>query len=146
MGVHRMRKNKDEWLMSIAEMVAEQSTCIVMKIGAVIAKERRILSTGYNGSLPSSSHCDTLYFYDRNQHHEWSHYHEVHAEANAISFAAKMGIALEGTSIYITRSPCLVCSKLIIQSGISKVYYNIEYDRERSIEKLMDNNVEVIKI
>jgi len=147
------RRDKQDWLMKLAFLVSEMSTCAKIKVGAVIAKGARIISTGYNGSAPGRQHCITYLggvkiqdstFLDL--HHKWALKNEIHAEINAILFAAREGIKVEGTSIYITHEPCIICSKFIVQAGIKKVIYRHTYKGETDLSILRENNVEVIKV
>lgn len=119
-----------EYFMNIAEQVATRSTCDRRHVGAVIVRDRTILSTGYNGSLPRTPHCD-----DAGHDMENGHcVRTVHAEANAIAQAAKNGVRLEGSEIFVTSSPCLTCFKLVANSGIKVVYYKEFYRDERITE------------
>lgn len=120
----------DSTFMEMAETVAKRSTCIRVQVGCVIVKDRRVISMGYNGAPSGLIHCNT-YFADKSQstHREFSSKWEVHAEANAIGWAARYGISTEGTTLYTTISPCLSCAKLIIAAGIKNVIYKYEYDR-----------------
>tara|TARA_Y100001951_G_C11298063_1_gene277516 strand:- start:40485 stop:40985 length:501 start_codon:yes stop_codon:yes gene_type:complete len=145
-------KNKHQMMMNIAHEMASQSKCISKNVGAVIAKDGRIISTGYNGTpsgLPNC--CDVaeeigfgrLYsdpntltvstqMTDRPKHSAWSDQNEIHAEQNAIIFAAKHGVAVQGCVMYVTHSPCPTCCKIIAQSGIQTVIYDELYDRSPS--------------
>jgi len=98
-------------LIRIAQIVAERATCDRKSVGAVIAREGRILSTGYNGPASGMPHCSS----------------DTHAEANAIAFAAKNGVSLEGSTLYLTLSPCVSCAQLIANSGIDRVVYLEKY-------------------
>ena len=116
--------------MNIAKEVASRSTCDRKHVGAVIVKEKTILSTGYNGSIKGLPHCDEA-------GHEMIDGHCVrttHAEANAIVQAAKHGIRIEDSEIYVTASPCYNCFKMIANSGINKIYFAEFYRDEKVIE------------
>ena len=147
------RESKQDWLMKCAFLVSEMSTCAKIQVGAVIAKGARIISTGYNGSAPGRQHCKNYFgelevqgstFLDL--HHKWALKNEIHAEINAILFAAKEGIEIYGAEIYITHEPCIVCSKFIVQAGIKKVIYRHTYKGETDLSILRENNIEVIKV
>ena len=119
-----------EYFMRIAEQVGTRSTCDRKHIGAVIVRDKTILSTGYNGSIRGAPHCD-------NAGHDMENGHcvrTVHAEANAVAQAAKHGAAIDNSEIYITASPCLTCFKLIANAGIKAVYYK-EFYRDERINK-----------
>lgn len=125
MGMSRVSWN--EYFMRIAEEVATRSTCDRKHIGAVVVRDKTILSTGYNGSLRGASHCDDA-------GHDMDNGHcvrTVHAESNAVAQAAKNGVALDGSDLYVTASPCLTCFKLVANCGIKTVYYKEFYRDER---------------
>lgn len=124
----RKRLSWDEYFMTIAVQAARRSTCDRKWVGAVIVRDRTILSTGYNGSIRGMPHCDDVGHTMENGHCVAT----VHAEANAIIQAAKNGTAIDGADIYITASPCWNCFKLIANSGIKKIFY-LEFYRDEKI-------------
>ena len=118
------------YFMNIARQAATRSTCDRKHVGAVIVRDKTILSTGYNGSIRGMPHCDEV-------GHEMDNDHcvaTVHAEANAIIQAAKNGVRIEGAELYTTASPCWGCFKLIANAGIRKIYYGEFYGDERSMQ------------
>lgn len=118
------------YFMNIAEQVATRSTCDRKHIGAVIVRDKTILSTGYNGSIRGAPHCD-----DAGHDMENGHcIRTVHAEANAVAQAAKHGIGIDRAEIYVTASPCLTCFKLLANSGITVIYYK-EFYRDNRIKE-----------
>lgn len=122
----------DEYFMSIAETVALRGTCDRGKTGVVIAKDKRILSTGYVGAPTKLKHCDEVGHLMKKKIHEdgrISHHCErtTHAEINAIALAAKNGISIEGSTIYCKLEPCFTCAKAIINSGIKRVVCKRRY-------------------
>jgi dCMP deaminase len=119
-----------EYFMNIAEQVATRSTCSRKHVGAVIVRDKTILSTGYNGSLRGAPHCDEIGHDIENDHCVRT----VHAEANAVAQAAKHGVRIDESEIYVTASPCLTCFKLVANAGIRKVYYREFYRDERITE------------
>ncbi len=119
-----------EYFMNIAEQVATRSTCSRKHVGAVIVRDKTILSTGYNGSLRGAPHCDEVGHDIENDHCVRT----VHGEANAVAQAAKHGIQIDQSEIYVTASPCLNCFKLIANAGITKIYYKEFYRDERITE------------
>lgn len=129
-----------EYFMNIAEQVATRSTCDRKHIGAVIVRERTILSTGYNGSIKGAPHCDDIGHDMENGHCVRT----VHAEANAVAQAAKHGVAIDNSEIYITASPCLTCFKLIANAGIKVVYYKEFYRDERINEYAKQAGIKLI--
>ncbi|MBW7887881.1 MAG: cytidine/deoxycytidylate deaminase family protein [Bacteroidetes bacterium] len=124
------RVSWNEYFMNIAEQVATRSTCGRKHVGAVIVRDRTILSTGYNGSVRGALHCDEAGHDMENDHCVRT----VHAEANAVAQAAKHGVRIDEAEIYVTASPCLTCFKLIANSGIKKIYYKEFYRDERITE------------
>ena len=124
------RAGWNEYFMNIAEQVATRSTCDRKHVGAVIVRDKTILSTGYNGSLRGAPHCDEI-------GHDMDTGHcvrTVHAEANAVAQAAKHGVMIDGSEMYVTASPCLTCFKLVANSGIRVIYYKEFYRDERITE------------
>lgn len=123
--------------MNIAKIIAEESKCISLKVGAVIVKDSRIISMGYNGTISGSINCNEALDkeFTRDKHSDWSDAHEVHAEMNALMFAAKNGVATEGCTLYCTHEPCDQCLKNIIQSGIKRIVYLHPYRKERCKSK-----------
>lgn len=117
------------YFMNIAQQAATRSTCDRKHVGAVIVRDRTILSTGYNGSIRGMPHCDDVGHLLENDHCVAT----VHAEANAIIHAAKNGVRIEGAELYTTASPCWSCFKLIANAGIRTIYYAEFYRDERSV-------------
>jgi len=128
--------------------LATASKCVSKQVGAVIVKDGRILSTGYNGTPAGYTNCcehwDGEYTKD---HHEWSKTYEIHAEMNAIIWAARKGISIEGATIYVTLEPCSECSKNVIASGIKRIVYNKAYEHTHSevISQFIKDNGVVIE-
>src|SRR5262252_3398742 len=116
------RISREEMLMEIALVVKQRSTCLRRQVGAVLALDGRVLSTGYNGAPSGVPHC-TPY----NCNAEKPCLDTIHAEANAIAFAARHGISTRGAFLYCTASPCRECAKLLINAGITQLYYDEEY-------------------
>jgi dCMP deaminase len=119
----------DQYFINIASVVAMRATCPRRRVGAVIVKDKMIVSTGYNGSVRGSSHCDDIGCIMENGHCVAT----IHAEVNAILQAARNGISTLGTTMYITLNPCMSCYKLILNAGIVKVVckedtYQVSYD------------------
>jgi len=144
------RPDYDTYFMNMAFLVATRTTCRRRSVGAVIVKDQRILSTGYNGAPKGVKDCFELGFCVRQQQNVPSgHRHElcrgVHAEQNAIANAAYFGVAINGASIYMTESPCNICTKILINSGIKKIIYANRYMDELSSELLKESHIEVEK-
>ena len=139
---NEQRKDWHEYFMDIAIMVSTRSTCSRKHIGAVIVKNKTILSTGYNGSIRGRPHCSEIGCDMENGHCIAT----IHAEANAIIQAAKNGVAIDSSEIYTTASPCWNCFKLIANSGIKKIYYGEFYRDERIIRVAKEINLKLIHI
>lgn len=129
------RPSWDEYFMLLAKLAATRSSCYSRPVGAVIARDKRILATGYNGAAPGTWHCsDRKQCYWRQPENQVEGVEPrelsraVHAEMNAISAAARNGIAIEGAAIYCTLSPCVNCFKVIVSAGIKQVYFEHIYD------------------
>ena len=131
------RASWDEYFMKIAIQAATRSTCDRKHVGAVIVKDKTILSTGYNGSIRGLPHCDDIGHIMENGHCIAT----VHAEANAIIQAAKNGTAIDGADIYVTASPCWNCFKLIANSGIKRICYLEFYRDERILATAEQANI-----
>ncbi len=134
------RVSWNEYFMNIAGQVGTRSTCDRKHIGAVIVRDKTILSTGYNGSLRGAPHCDEI-------GHDMENGHcirTVHAEANAVAQAARHGVMLDGSELYVTASPCLTCFKLVVNSGIRVIYFREFYRDERIREYAQQAGVTLV--
>ena len=126
------RPSWDTYFMGIADLVATRSTCLRRKVGAILVKDKRILTSGYNGAPSGVTHCiETGCLRDRlnvpsGEKHELCR--GVHAEQNAIIQAANHGITVKGSVLYCTNQPCSICAKMIINAGIKKVYFQNGYN------------------
>ncbi len=130
----KKRKSWPKYFIDIAKTVAERSTCDKLSVGAVIVKGNRILCTGYNGALPGREHCDEIgHDLDEQGHCV----RVIHAEQNAICQAAKYGINLSRSSIYVTHSPCFQCYKLIMASGIIEIQWDKNYHYNKRMNSYM---------
>lgn len=124
-------------MMAIAQSVSLRGTCPRLQVGAVISREGRVLSLGYNGAPSGLPHCHHL-------EGEGGCTRAVHAEANAVVWAARIGVAILGAEIHITHMPCLNCARLIINAGIMRVMYSQPYRLTEGIELLNEAGVEVV--
>ena len=141
---NRVRQSWNEYFMNIAKVLAERSSCDRAYVGAVIVNgDNRIIATGYNGSVGSKTpQCDDIGHVMRDGHCIAT----LHAEINCIAYCAREGIPLKGSKIYVTHFPCLNCTKALIQSGITKVYYLDDYRMDDyAVELFAMNNIETIK-
>jgi dCMP deaminase len=117
----------EEYFMNIAKQVATRSTCGRKHVGAVIVRDKTILSTGYNGSIRGMPHCDEAGHMMENDHCVAT----IHAESNAVLQAAKNGVMIDKAEVYITASPCWPCFKMLSNAGIKKIFYGEFYRDER---------------
>lgn len=127
--------DKKEALMATAQIWADCSKANRTKVGCVIAKDGRILATGYNGTLPGNSNICEINDVTKEE--------VVHAEQNAILFCAKNGISTNDCEIYVTTSPCATCAKMIIMSGIKRVFYKEKYRCREGLDLLIINDIHV---
>jgi dCMP deaminase len=158
--------------MEQAMVIAKRSTCLKKKVGCVLVKDHRVISEGYNGVGPGCTHCDVFWrdMYElnkeyngeekmpmeyedyiksesfRNDHKRWSNTYELHAEQNCILWAARNGIATNGTTLYTTYSPCIQCAKVIFMAGIKEVYYQNLYSDVNGIQYLRNNKIFCYKV
>lgn len=133
-----MRITRNEYFMRIAELSAERGTCPRAKVGAIAVKDKHIIMSAYNGSPPGAKHCDDDGCYMVNGHC----IRTIHAEANIITNCAKMGISLNGATIYVTHQPCLYCTRLLISAGVTRVIYlEPKYDKD-----MLDEYFKLIEI
>jgi len=139
----------DKWdhrFMEMARLVATWASCNRRKIGAVIVKDKRVMTTGYNGAPAGVKTCVERGECPRQkmgipsgQRHELCY--AVHAEQNAIIQAAKLGVNIDGATLYCTHQPCILCAKMIVNSGINRVVYGEGYPDEFSLEILKEGGV-----
>jgi dCMP deaminase len=139
--MHR-RASWDEYFMNIARVVATRATCDRKHVGAVLVRDRTILSTGYNGSIRGLPHCTEVGHMMEDGHCVAT----VHAEANAIIQAAKNGVAIEGATIYTTASPCWPCFKLIANSGCKRIVFGEFYRDNRIFEFAKQLGIELVEL
>ena len=145
-----IRPSWEDYFMDMAELVSKRSTCIRRAIGAVIVKDNRLLTTGYNGAPINIEHCIDVGCLREELNVPSGERHElcrgIHAEQNAIIQAARYGIKINGSIMFCTNQPCSICSKMIINAGIKKVYYRDRYPDNIGEEMLIKAGVEVIQL
>jgi len=143
------RPNWDTYFMEIASLVKERATCMRRKVGAIIVKEKRILTTGYNGAPTGVKHCKEVGCLREKLKIKSGERHElcrgVHAEQNALLQGAKFGVKVGGGILYVTDSPCFICGREIINAGIVRVVYKEGYEDENGIKFMKEAGIEVIK-
>jgi dCMP deaminase len=144
------RPSWPEYFMSITNLVAKRSTCLRRHVGAVLVKDKRILATGYNGAPAGLSHCETVGCLRANSSIPSGERHELcrglHAEQNVIIQAAYHGIPIKESILYCTNKPCVICTKMIINAGIRKVYFGEGYDDSLSDQMLAEAGLEVVRL
>jgi dCMP deaminase len=144
------RPTWETYFMNIAELVAKRSTCRRRAVGAVVVKDKRILSTGYNGAPSGLDHCLDIGCLREKLQVPSGERHELcrglHAEQNAIIQAAFHGVSINGGTLFCTNLPCLICTKMIINAGIKKIVYKSGYADSMSEQMLKDANVDLVKL
>ncbi len=144
------RPNWDEYFLEIAEVVSKRSTCIRRHVGAVIVKDRRILTTGYNGAPSGLEHCLELgCMRDKSgiasgTRHEFCR--ALHSEMNAIIQAAQHGVSTRGSTLYCTHQPCSVCARMIINAGITRIVYTGDYPDNFAMDLLNEAEIEMVRL
>ena len=136
----RERSSWDEYFMGIARQVATRATCDRKHVGALLVRDRTILSTGYNGSIRGLPHCDEVGHMMENGHCVAT----VHAEANAIIQAAKNGVRIDGATMYTSASPCWSCFKLIANGGCVRIVYGEFYRDSRLFQFAEQLGIELV--
>ncbi|MGW8187884.1 MAG: deoxycytidylate deaminase [Desulfobacterales bacterium] len=135
--------------MNITTLVAERSTCTRRAVGAIIVKDKRILSTGYNGAPTGIRHCFEVGCLRESLKVPSGERHElcrgIHAEQNAIIQAAYHGVSVKDAVLYCTNQPCAICAKMIINAGIKKIYYQSGYTDALAQEMLTEAGIDMIK-
>jgi dCMP deaminase len=143
----KARPSWDEYFMGIARLAATRSTCLRRQVGAVIVKDKKILTTGYNGAPSGLKHClDIGCLRDKlkipsGERHELCR--ATHAEQNAIVQAALFGVSIDGATMYSTTQPCILCTKLIINAGIKRIVIQHSYPDRMSMQMLKEAKVKV---
>jgi len=146
-----VRPSWDEYFIKIAALVAERSTCLRHHVGAIIVKDRRILTTGYNGAPAGLPDCLELGCLRNQLKIPSGERHEIcraiHAEQNAIIQAGKHGEDIDGGTMYCTHSPCIVCAKMIVNAGIKRLVTYTDYPDVGGVRELLkDAGVELVKV
>lgn len=125
----------DKNFLNIAYEISSASKCVSRRTWAVIVKDGRIVSTGYNGTPAGYVNCcDHFEWKYWPEHHEWSYKYEIHAEMNAIVWAARNGIAIEWATIYCTYEPCFDCTRAIIAAGLKRIVFREKYKHHHGTE------------
>ncbi len=144
------RPSWDHYFLEIAKVVAKRSSCVRRQIGAVIVKDRRILTTGYNGAPSGLPHCIEIGCIRDELQIESGTRHEMcralHSEMNAIIQAAQHGVSTKGATLYCTHQPCSVCTRMLINAGIVRIVYTGDYPDEFAKALLRDAGIEVERV
>jgi len=144
------RPTWDAYFMDIAVLVAKRSTCLRRMVGALIVKDKRILTTGYNGAPSGIRHCIEIGCLRETMNVASGQRHElcrgIHAEQNAIIQAAYHGVSIGNATLYCTNLPCSICTKMIINAGIERIYYLEGYADELAEAMLAESKIEVIQL
>ena len=130
----------------ILKRTEAMSTCASTQVSCVIVRDGRIISTGWNGVPAGKNNCNEIYEWgalptNSKDHQEWSPLNELHAEVNAIGYAAQNGVTTKDAVLYTSVSPCIDCAKLIVAAGIKEVWYIDEYRMTEGIKFLNENNI-----
>jgi dCMP deaminase len=144
-----MRPSWDEYFMGIVDLIKTRSTCLRRQVGALIVKDKRILSSGYNGAPMGCKHCAEVGCLREQMQIPSGQRHElcraIHAEQNAIVQAAYSGTNVKDGVMYVTHQPCVLCAKIIINAGIRKIVFRGEYPDDLSMELLKEAGIRVVR-
>jgi dCMP deaminase len=144
------RPSFNRYFMDIAELVAKRSTCLRRSVGAVLVKDKRLLSTGYNGAPSGIRHCRETGCLREQLNVPSGERHElcrgIHAEQNAIIQAAYYGVSIKDSSLFCTHLPCSICTKMLINSGIKTIYYASGYADPLAMDMMKEARIEVIRV
>ena len=141
------RPDWDQYFMEITSVVAKRSTCLRRQVGAILVKDKHILTTGYNGAPKRLAHCAETGCLRQQMGIPSGERHELcralHAEQNAMIQAANLGISIEGSTVYSTTAPCSLCAKMLINAGVVRVVFAGDYPDERAMEFFQQAGLEV---
>ena len=141
------RPSYDEYFMEMAKVVSKRSTCLRRKVGAILVKDKHILSTGYNGAPKGLSHCSEVGCLRKDLKIPSGERHELcrglHAEQNAIIQAAVFGISIKNSILYCTNTPCVVCVKMLINAGVNEIVFLGEYPDELAKKMLDESSIKI---
>lgn len=145
--ISRQRPGWDQYFMKIAADVADRATCVRRKVGAILVKDKRILTTGYNGAPIGARHCAEVGCLRQEREVPAGKQHELcrglHAEQNAIIQAAWHGVKIEGATLYSTYQPCVICAKMIVNAGIKKIVFGGGYPDELALKVFEEAGTEL---
>jgi dCMP deaminase len=136
------RPTWDEYFMKLAMLASERSTCPRMHCGCVLVRDKEVIATGYNGSIPGDSHCEDVGCLVVDNHCVKTN----HAEVNALAQAAKKGHAIDGSTAYVTNMPCTSCAKALIAGGIMRIVVFSDYHDTLAMEFFAKARIKIDKI
>lgn len=143
------RPSWDDYFMEMTNLVSSRSSCLRRHVGAVLVKDTRIITTGYNGAPAGVTHCEITGCLRQKLNVPSGERHELcrglHAEQNAIIQAALYGVSTEGATLYCTTKPCSICTKMIINAKISKIVYEEYYADNLADELLKDTEIRILQ-
>jgi dCMP deaminase len=143
------RPSYDEYFMEMAHVVSKRSTCLRRRVGAILVKNKHILSTGYNGAPKGMHHCSEVGCLRVNQHIPSGERHELcrglHAEQNAIIQAAVFGVSIQGSLLYCTNTPCVVCVKMLINAGVQEIIFAGEYSDKLAKDMIKESGIKITR-
>jgi len=138
----KRRPQWDEYFLKLAMLASERATCPRMHCGCVLVKNKNVISTGYNGSIPGDEHCDDVGCLIVDNHCVRT----VHAEMNAVVQAARYGHSVEGATAYVTNMPCTSCAKALVTAGIERVVIFSDYHDTLATQFFAKAKVKIVKI
>ena len=143
------RPSYDEYFMEMAHVIAKRSTCLRRKVGAILVKDKHILSTGYNGAPKGLQHCSEVGCLREKLNVPHGQRHEIcrglHAEQNVIIQASVFGVSIKDSVLYCTNTPCVVCAKMLINAGVKKIIYDGDYPDDLAKKILQESKIKVEK-
>lgn len=146
----RVRPDWDTYFMEMASLASRRSSCLRRAVGAVLVRDKRLLATGYNGVPSGVTHCEVTGCLREKLQVPSGERHELcrglHAEQNAIIQAALHGVSTKGAVLYCTTLPCIICAKMLINSGVRKVYYLDGYSDSLTGEMLAEVGLELLRL
>lgn len=136
------RPSWTRYFLDLARAASTRATCDRLHVGVVLVRDKQVLATGFNGSLPGAPHCDDVgHLLDSN----CACVRTSHAEANAVASAARRGIPLDGATAYLTDSPCRTCARLLVMAGVTSIVYEREYRLTEHLDELRAVGVTVVR-
>jgi len=143
------RPSYDEYFMEMAHVVSKRSTCLRREVGAILVKDKHILSTGYNGAPKGLNHCSEVGCLREKLNIPSGERHEIcrglHAEQNAIIQAAVFGISIKNSILYCTNTPCVVCAKMLINAGVKEIVFSGDYPDHLAKKILSESGMKIRK-